>query len=152
MWCWPYEEMVPMLPLHLSGNKQLRQTKLSSFFLSLCLPVCQTPTLAVLWLQYPAQSYSYLKQAMYSTLACASPFRAAYILSVSCCRPSFLLPVSLQHLHAPSLTRCLVCNPRFWKVRWNRTSLSWGCPRVQNKVGGCSQRECRSPFCHTEFT
>lgn len=71
-----------MLPLHLSGNKQLRQTKLSSFFLSLCLPVCQTPTLAVLWLQHPAQSYSYLKQAMDSTLACASPFRAAYVLCV----------------------------------------------------------------------
>ena len=30
------EETVSVLPLHLPGNKQLTQTKLSSFFLSVC--------------------------------------------------------------------------------------------------------------------
>lgn len=68
--------MVPMLPLHLPGNKQLMQTKMSSFSLLLLIlqhcPYCGFST------QHGA--IDLLKTGHYSTVAHAGPFRSNCVL------------------------------------------------------------------------
>lgn len=89
-----------------SCNGQRTQTTLSS----VCLPVSHTATRPVLGL-HPAGSdgVTYKRTC---TVRWHVPARSALcILAPLSCSPSFLHPVSLQHPHAPSLTRLRVCSP-----------------------------------------
>lgn len=95
--------MVSVLPLDLPGKKWLTQTKMSSCLLFVC-PFVIRLSIHPVAPKACRELWIYLKEDMYSTLACTSPFSSVYSL-LCCAAPHFcfLSPYNI-HMHPHSLS------------------------------------------------